>query len=57
MFNGFTLTWTSPNSATDPLVNEYKYAIKILNDEHNEELEFTTSHPGTIQKLAHHTIT
>ena len=43
VFDGFTLAWNPPTSATDPLVNDYKYAVNILNDEHNEELEFTTS--------------
>ena len=42
VFDGFTLTWNPPSSATDPLVNDYKYIINIWNDEHNEFFEFSS---------------
>ena len=42
-FNGFTAVWDPPSVVTDSNVSNYQYNITLLNQQENENYEFTTT--------------
>ena len=44
LFDGFLIRWNSPDSVTDPLVDDYEYVVRVWSDEQDRErFEHTTN--------------